>query len=908
MKNKLLNIIFIIFLSFVVITPFKVYAEETNEIVEESKEEIIETEETTNDEIIEDENKEEVVEQQEEVQRSAPMLRMAPQTPSVLYTTHVQNIGWQSYVKDGAMAGTSGRSLRLEAIKIKLDNANGNILYRTHIQNIGWENSFKTSDQVSGKTGQSLRLEAIEIKLDGDIANNYDVYYRVHAQNFGWLGWARNGEQAGTAGYAYRLEGIEIKLIPKGQSFNEYGQKEAYKYKKVLYTTHVQNVGWQSYTSDGGMAGTSGRSLRLEAIKIKIDNQEYTGDIEYKTHVENIGWQNYVKNDQLSGTQGKSYRLEAIKIRLTGEMADHFDVYYRVHAQNFGWLDWAKNDEISGTIGYAYRLEGIEIKLIKKGESAPGKTDKPNVIRYVRYKSNNKNYVYDGAQSSDTSKQEEFINPELVGPEYSGSINYSSYVSNEGWQNYLANGKNSNNANKKIEAIKIKLTGEMANHFDVYYSAYIYNTGWTGWAKNDSQCGNIGNGKYITSYKVKLVEKNKPAPGNTNNTYAEAAINLTYSSYVEGSKWQNSVNNGQTSGTTGQSKSIQGIKINTNKKIPKGSISYSVHVAYSGWRSYIADGNVAGSVGRNIEAIKIKLTDELAKQYDIYYRVHVANVGWMGWTSNDNKAGTANAALGIEAIEIKLVKKGDPTPTNTSDTATTDPYLEARWETDAKGNKYYYDVFGNMVKGRTYKMGNETYYFGPTGIFLGDKNLEVLDISAHNGKVDWKKVAESGIYGVILRVAASSIYRDSRLPENIAGVKQYGIPYGIYIYSYAENYEEGVGYAKFTKELMSEFDMHPTLGIFLDLESNNVTQFMGPDEYTEVVKGFYSVIPEAEVYTYTNYADTALNTPYIRDKITWMADYRSKCYYEGSYKMWQYTSTGTNPGVTGDVDKSILYR
>ena len=106
---------------------------------------------------------------------------------------------------------------------------------------------------------------------------------------------------------------------------------------------------------------------------------------------------------------------------------------------------------------------------------------------------------------------------------------------------------------------------------------------------------------------------------------------------------------------------------------------------------------------------------------------------------------------------------------------------------------------------------------------------------------------------------------------------------------------------------MEEFDMNPTLGIFLDLESNKITQFMGPDQYTAVVKGYYSIVPEAEVYTYTNYANTALNTPYIRDKITWMADYRSKCYYEGSYRVWQYTSTGSNPGVNGDVDKSILY-
>ena len=66
-------------------------------------------------------------------------------------------------------------------------------------------------------SGRSLRLEAIQISLTGEMANHYDIYYRVHAQNFGWLGWAKNGESAGTEGYGYRLEGMQIVLVEKGQ-------------------------------------------------------------------------------------------------------------------------------------------------------------------------------------------------------------------------------------------------------------------------------------------------------------------------------------------------------------------------------------------------------------------------------------------------------------------------------------------------------------------------------------------------------------------------------------------------------------------------------------------------------------------------------------------------------------------
>lgn len=144
---------------------------------------------------------------------------VAAATPGVDYRTHVQNIGWQTYVKNGATAGTTGRSYRLEAINIKLENQpySGSIQYRTHIQNIGWESSWKSNGAMSGTSGRSLRLEAIQIRLTGAMASNYNIYYRVHAQNIGWMGWASNGQSAGTAGYSYRLEGIQILLVKKGK-------------------------------------------------------------------------------------------------------------------------------------------------------------------------------------------------------------------------------------------------------------------------------------------------------------------------------------------------------------------------------------------------------------------------------------------------------------------------------------------------------------------------------------------------------------------------------------------------------------------------------------------------------------------------------------------------------------------
>ncbi|AFA48322.1 lectin like domain-containing protein [Acetobacterium woodii] len=140
----------------------------------------------------------------------------------------------------------------------------------------------------------------------------------------------------------------------------------------ILYRTHVQNLGWQSWKSNGGMSGTTGQSLRLEGIEIKIDSPDYDLGVAYKTHVQNFGWQEWKNDGVTSGTSGQSLRLEAIMIHLSGADANKFDVYYRVHAQNVGWMGWAKNGDKAGTAGFGYRLEGIEIQVVPQGEAAPG--------------------------------------------------------------------------------------------------------------------------------------------------------------------------------------------------------------------------------------------------------------------------------------------------------------------------------------------------------------------------------------------------------------------------------------------------------------------------------------------------------------------------------------------------------
>jgi uncharacterized lipoprotein YddW (UPF0748 family)/uncharacterized protein YjdB len=286
-------------------------------------------------------------------------------TASVLYQTHVQGIGWQGLVNDGAMSGTSGQSKRLESINIKVNSSySGSVTYRTHVQSYGWQ-AWVSDGANSGTTGQSKRLEAIEIKLTGELEQKYDIYYRVHAQTYGWLGWAKNGETAGTTGKSKRLEAIQIVLVQKGGAAPGDTSNHCVE-TLVKYATHVQTYGWQAEVSDGALSGTSGQSKRLEAITIQLANQKYSGGISYRVHCQTYGWLDWVSDGAMAGTSGQSKRLEAIEIKLTGEMAEHYDVYYRVHCQTYGWLDWVKNGETAGTSGESKRLEAIQIQLVPK--------------------------------------------------------------------------------------------------------------------------------------------------------------------------------------------------------------------------------------------------------------------------------------------------------------------------------------------------------------------------------------------------------------------------------------------------------------------------------------------------------------------------------------------------------------
>ena len=123
----------------------------------------------------------------------------------------------------------------------------------------------------------------------------------------------------------------------------------------IKYEVHVQNIGWQEEKENGELAGTEGKALRIEAIKIHADIP-----IQYRVHMADKGWGEYVPNSVMAGTIGESRRIEAIEI-----ISSKNPIKATAHIEGIGNAYYeASTHLIIGTEGRALRLEALRLEFI----------------------------------------------------------------------------------------------------------------------------------------------------------------------------------------------------------------------------------------------------------------------------------------------------------------------------------------------------------------------------------------------------------------------------------------------------------------------------------------------------------------------------------------------------------------
>ena len=329
---------------------------------------------------------------------------------------------------------------------------------------------------------------------------------------------------------------------------------------------------------------------------------------------------------------------------------------YTTHIQNFGWSDeckggeWETDGEISGSLGLSKRLEGIKIKL--SGSSNLG----------IKYKTHIQTYGWEKQWKTDG--------------EFSGTSGES----------------------KRLEAIMIDLTGSDKSKYDVFYRVHAQNYGWLGWAKNGEPAGTAGQSKRLEAIQVIVVPKGTAPSGIIGYSYIEVgkyADNgtkdglINYSTHVQNYGDQSYVYDGSVSGTFGESKRLEGIRINLNNDLLgySGNVKYTTHVQTYGWQGdpndktgadWKSNGAMSGTSGesKRLEAICIMLDGEVANHYDVYYRVQSQTFGWLGWAKNGAPAGTAGYSKRLEGIQIVLLPKGSAAPSHNPGDAGVSAYIQ----------------------------------------------------------------------------------------------------------------------------------------------------------------------------------------------------------------------------------------
>ena len=187
-----------------------------------------------------------------------------------------------------------------------------------------------------------------------------------------------------------------------------------------------------------------------------------------------------------------------------------------------------------------------------------------------------------------------------------------------------------------------------------------------------------------------------------------------------------------------------------------------------------------------------------------------------------------------------------------------------------------------------------------------------IDVSYHNGTIDWKKVKQSEVEYAIIRCGYGTNDKnqdDKKWEENVKGCIDNNIPYGVYLYSYADTVEKASSEADHAIRLLQGKKFkYP---VYYDLEEDAIRKKLSKTEIANIAKTFCNKL-SAKGYTVGIYANKDWVTNYLTDSCfnnwtKWVAQYNTVCNYQGKYDMWQCSSTGRVPGISGNVDLNYSY-
>ena len=241
-------------------------------------------------------------------------------------------------------------------------------------------------------------------------------------------------------------------------------------------------------------------------------------------------------------------------------------------------------------------------------------------------------------------------------------------------------------------------------------------------------------------------------------------------------------------------------------------------------------------------------------------------------------------------------------------------YKYTGWQT-IDGYVYFYDKNGNYVTGEQVIQGAR-YTFGSDGKLSKSSGAMGIDVSKHNGNIDWTAVKNSGVSYVIIRCgyrgySTGVLVEDPKFRSNISGAKAAGLKVGAYFFSQAVNEVEAVEEASMAIDLVKSYGLNYPL--FLDVEaSGGRADGISRETRTAVCKTFCQTVQNsgisAGIYANKTWFTEKINTASLTSYKLWLAQYASAPTYTATrYDLWQYSSTGKVSGISTNVDMNISY-
>ncbi|MCM1100285.1 MAG: hypothetical protein NC079_02895 [Clostridium sp.] len=240
------------------------------------------------------------------------------------------------------------------------------------------------------------------------------------------------------------------------------------------------------------------------------------------------------------------------------------------------------------------------------------------------------------------------------------------------------------------------------------------------------------------------------------------------------------------------------------------------------------------------------------------------------------------------------------------------------WQT-LDGRVYFFDGAGNKVTGEQVIQGAK-YNFGSDGALVTGDGIMGIDVSKHNGTIDWNAVKNSGVSYVIIRCGyrgytQGSLIIDPKFEQNIKGANSAGLKVGVYFFSQAVDEVEAVEEASFVLDCVRNYQI--SYPIFLDVEYSGAAgnkgraDGLGSAGRTSVCKAFCETIRSggytAGIYANKTWLETKLDPGQLGSYKIWLAQYAASPTYTGRYDLWQYKSTGKVSGISGSVDMNLSY-